>query len=95
MARAKPVPVPAWSSVAEGIGLIARGVTFRTAIRVAVVVGTILSVINQGGVFLSGDANVLTGVRTLFNYLVPYTVASIGYLAPFRIDKTNAAKGVG
>ena len=90
MVKPNPSQVPAWSSLTEGVCLVARGVTFRTAIRVALVVGTVLSAINQGGVFMSGDADVLTGVRTLFNYLIPFTVASIGYLAPFRIGRQSA-----
>ena len=82
---AQPVAaVPPWRTPLQAIGLILRGVTFPTAIRVALVVGTLLSVINQGGVVMSGDAGAVTGVRVVCNYLIPYTVASIGYLAPFR-----------
>ncbi|MEM8618707.1 MAG: nitrate/nitrite transporter NrtS [Actinomycetota bacterium] len=76
--------VPAWSSRREACGLILRGVTFTTCARIALVVGTMLSVINQGAVILDGDATVMTWVRVGFNYLVPFVVSSIGYLAPFR-----------
>lgn len=76
--------VPPWSSPAEACRLIIRGVTFRTCSRVAIVVGTILTVVNQGSVILAGDASVATWVRTAVNYLVPFIVSSIGYLAPFR-----------
>ncbi|MGD9702900.1 MAG: hypothetical protein AB7L17_16365 [Ilumatobacteraceae bacterium] len=40
--------------------------------------------VNQGSVIASGDASAATWVRTVANYLIPYTVASIGYLTPFR-----------
>jgi len=76
--------VPPWSSPLQAVGLIARGYTFHTAIRVAVVVGTILSLVNQGAVLVSGDATAATAARIAINYLVPYLVASVGYLAPFR-----------
>lgn len=41
--------VPAWSSPLEACRLILRGVTLRTAVKVAAVVGTILTIVNQGG----------------------------------------------
>lgn len=62
----------------------ARGYTLATAVRVAAVVGTILSAVNQGSVLAAGHIGVATAARVATNYLVPFTVASIGYLAPFR-----------
>ena len=76
--------VPAWSSRREAYVLILRGVTFTTCARIALVVGTILSVVNQGAVMIDGDTTVMTWVRVGSNYLVPFVVSSIGYLAPFR-----------
>jgi hypothetical protein len=64
--------------------LIAKGVTFRTASKIALVVGTLLTVVNQGSVIASGDASLATWVRTVANYLIPFIVASVGYLTPFR-----------
>lgn len=80
----RPVMVPPWSSTPDACRLVLRGVTFRTCARVAVVVGTILTVVNQGSVIVGGDANAATWVRVGVNYLVPFIVSSIGYLAPFR-----------
>ena len=79
--------VPALSTPLDAIRLILRGVTYRTASRVALVVGTIPSTVNQGAVIANGDAVPATWIRVAVNYLVPYTVASIGYLAPFRVAK--------
>ena len=81
--RAENVPV--WSTRVDGCRLILRGVTFRTCSRVALVVGTILSVVNQGAVIASGDANRMTWVRVGVNYLIPFLVSSVGYIAPFRL----------
>lgn len=78
-------PVPPWSSSLQAIRLILRGVTFATSSRVSLVVGTILSLVNQGEIIVSGDATTGTWVRVLVNYFVPYVVSSIGYLAPFRV----------
>ena len=83
--RADGRAVPQWTTPREAVRLILRGVTYRTASRVALVVGTILSAVNQGTVIANGDTVAATWVRVAVNYVVPYTVASVGYLAPFRV----------
>lgn len=45
-----------------------------SALRVALVVGTVLNAINQGGAILAG--NDIAWFHLLLNYLVPYCVAS-------------------
>jgi hypothetical protein len=79
--------VPEWSSVGEALRLIALGYTFRTCCRVALVVGTLLSIVNQGSILLAGEATESTAIRIAINYLIPFVVSSIGYLAPFRITR--------
>ena len=81
--------VPPWSTPFEACRLILRGVTFHTCIRVALIVGTILTFVNQGSVIAGGDATAVTWVRVGVNYLVPFLVSSVGYLAPFR-DRSDA-----
>lgn len=73
-----------WTSPLQVCVLIAKGATFRTASKIAVIVGTLLTVVNQGSVIIAGDATLVTWLRTVANYAIPYTVASIGYLTPFR-----------
>ncbi len=82
-------PVPDWSTLADACRLIARGATFHTGIRVAATVGTILTVVNQGSVIVGGDATVATWIRVAVNYLVPFIVSSVGYLAPFRVRRRD------
>jgi hypothetical protein len=81
--------VPAWSSPVEALQLIARGYTFPTCVRVALVVGTVLSIVNQGAVVAAGDATEATAMRIGVNYLIPFVVSSIGYLAPFRTPRAT------
>ena len=76
--------VPPWSSPVDACRLILRGVTFHTCIRVAAIVGVILTLVNQGSVIAGGDATAVTWVRVGVNFLVPFLVSSVGYLAPFR-----------
>ncbi len=75
-----------WSRRRDAAVLIARGATFATAARVAVVVGTLLTLVNQGEIVARGEATAMTAVRVVFNFLIPYVVASIGYLAAFRVE---------
>ena len=80
----------AWSHRRDAVRLIVTGATFHTASRVAAVVGTLLTVVNQAGIILGGEATWVTAIRVMFNYLIPYVVASIGYLAPFRAEERHA-----
>ena len=77
-------PEISWLPPLDACVLIAKGATFRMASKIALVVGTFLTAVNQGSVIVSGDASLATWVRTVANYVIPYTVASIGYLTPFR-----------
>ncbi|MGH2727721.1 MAG: nitrate/nitrite transporter NrtS [Actinomycetota bacterium] len=58
--------------------------TLRKTIRIALVVGTILSLINQAGVIFGGDATTVTWIRVGANYLVPFCVSSAGFLSATR-----------
>lgn len=77
-----------WSTWLQCGLRIATGKTFRPASRVALVVGTILSLANQGHLMLAADMSAFTWVRVGFNYLVPYVVSSIGFLMAFRELRT-------
>jgi len=77
---------PVWSTRRQELVLFLRGVTVRVAGRVAIVVGTILSAVNQGSVILAGDATGFTWTRIAVNYLIPFVVASLGYLAGCRAE---------
>lgn len=77
-------PVAEWTSPTEACRLIARGVTLPTAVPVALIVGTILTIVNQGTIIADGDATIATWIRVVVNFVVPFIVSSIGYLAPFR-----------
>lgn len=73
-----------WDRPAEALALFPRGVTVRTAWKVAVVVGTVLSAVNQGAVITGGDATAATWARVGVNYVVPFLVSSVGFLSARR-----------
>ena len=53
-------------------------------IRIAVVVGVILTLINQGSVILDGHATAAAWVRCVLNFVVPFLVSNAGLLAGRR-----------
>ena len=79
---------PSWSTPREALHIVFLRSTLRKTTRIALVVGTILSLINQLGVILDGRANYATWIRVGANYLVPFCVSSTGFLtATKRSDR--------
>ena len=56
----------------------------RRTVRIAIVVGTILTLINQLDVIARGDATAITWVKAGLNYCVPFIVSNLGLLAGKR-----------
>ena len=79
-----PLGAPSWQTVPQALRLFVHGVTVRVAWRVAIVVGTVLSAVNQGNVIVDGHATTATWIRVAVNYAVPFCVASIGFLGACR-----------
>lgn len=75
---------PVWTRPADAVVLVLRGRTARVAVPVAAVVGTVISVVNQAEVIISGHPTGMTWVRIVVNYIVPYIVASVAYLSACR-----------
>jgi hypothetical protein len=71
---------PAWSRRPEAIRLFARGVTLRPCVPVAVVVGIVLSAANEGPLLAAGDLAWQDWIRVAVNFIVPFLVASHGFL---------------
>jgi hypothetical protein len=68
----------------EAVGMFRRGHTVRTAPPTALVVGTVLCAVNPGAILIAGEASTGTWVRMAINYLVPFLVASVGYLGGYH-----------
>lgn len=75
---------PPWSSLVGACSLVVRGRTARTALPVALFVGTVLSLVNEGGAVIRGQFTIGVVARVVTNYVVPFCVASFGYLATSR-----------
>ncbi len=83
-----------WSHPAAALLLLLRGRTARVALPVTVVVGTVLSSVNQGAIVFSGEATTSTWIRVGANYLVPFLVSSYGYLTARRVPSAPVADNV-
>jgi hypothetical protein len=59
-------------------------------VPIALFVGTLLSLVNQGSVVAGGDATGATWVRVLVNYLVPFCVSSAGFFSARRAGWRDA-----
>jgi hypothetical protein len=82
-----------WNKPVEAIGLFLRGHTVRTALPTALAVGTVLCAVNQGAILMSGQATTGTWVRMVINFLVPFIVASIGYLGAHHRPRRRDPQG--
>ena len=56
-------------------------VRLRRTAAIAVVVGTILTLLNEGDVILGGNAGSATAVKAGLNFLVPFVVSNLGMLS--------------
>jgi hypothetical protein len=68
-------------------------VSLSRCIPTAVVVGTVLSLINQASVIFGGHATGATWVRVGMNFLIPFLVSSFGFYSSQRMmwRSANAA----
>jgi hypothetical protein len=57
----------------------------KRAIYVSLVVGTILTAINQGDVLLAGALTPIVAAKILLTYLVPYSVSTFSALSANRV----------
>ena len=65
----------------------------RRTLTIALVVGTILSLINQSDVVIGGDATTGTWIKVGLNYCVPFIVSNLGLLAGKRAERDRDAAG--
>ncbi len=54
-----------------------RGRVLKRNILIALVVGCLLSLINQSDILISNPFTVLLGTKLLLNFLVPFVVSSL------------------
>jgi hypothetical protein len=73
-----------WSRPHEAFRQLLRGATARACLPVALLVGTLLSLVNQADVVLTGAAGADVVVKVVANYVIPYLTSSTGALLAVR-----------
>jgi hypothetical protein len=73
-------PPPGWRTPADALRVVAHAPNLRRTVLTALVVGSVLFVINHLDTVLGGTAGVATWVKAGITYLVPFCVANIGLL---------------
>ena len=61
-----------------------RPANLRRTVKIALVVGTIFTVINEVEELADGKGTWITGIKIAVNYLVPFVVANLGVLVAHR-----------
>ena len=69
------------SDIATALAYCARPEHLRRTVRIALVVGVILTLINQSGVLFGGHPTTVTWIRCGLNFVVPFVVSNLGLLA--------------
>lgn len=75
-----------WARLKEALRICREPKHLRRTARIALVVGVILTAINQGDVILGGDATAATGLKAALNFCVPFVVSNLGLLAGKRAE---------
>ena len=79
----------------DALRIVVRREHLRRTLKIALVVGLLLTAINQLDIFLGGDATALTLVKTGLNFCVPFAVSNLGLLAGKRVERTAISEGSG
>ena len=72
--------------IAEAARICLRREHLRRTVRIALVVGVILTTINQADVIIRGDATAVTWIKAAGNFVVPFIVSNLGLLAGKRAE---------
>lgn len=69
------------TSARDAVAYCSAPARLRRTLAIAVVVGTLLTLLNQGDVILAGAATGATAVKAGVNFLVPFLVSNLGLLS--------------
>jgi hypothetical protein len=77
---------PTIATIEQALRICMRRDHLRRTTRIALVVGVILTLINQADVIIGGDATAVTWAKAAGNFLVPFIVSNLGLLAGKRAE---------
>jgi hypothetical protein len=74
-------PARRGAAIREGCAFCPQRRNLRRTVGIAIVVGVILTLINQGTVITAGHGTTATWVRCALNFIVPFLVSNAGLLS--------------
>ncbi len=77
-------PLEPWARPRDAVRQLLSGATARMCLPVALVVGTLLSLVNQADVVAAGMADGAVAAKVGANYLIPFLTSSVGALLAVR-----------
>ncbi len=77
-------PLQPWTRPAQALRMLLCGATAPSCLPVALLVGTVLSLVNQGDVVLHGVIGHVLVLKVLANYGIPFLTSSAGALLAVR-----------
>lgn len=77
-------PLEPWTRPHEAVRQLLSGATARMCLPVALVVGTLLSLVNQADIVLAGMADGVVAAKIAANYAIPFLSSSVGALLAIR-----------
>lgn len=83
-ASSEPAPAGRRDRVRDACVYCARRENLHRTMTIALLVGVLLTLINQSAVIAAGDATTATCVRCALNFVVPFLVANAGLLSGRR-----------
>ena len=70
--------------IVEGLACCFQRPNLRRTCTIALVVGCVLTLINQGDVLVEGRATAGTAVKVVLNFCVPFIVSNLGVITGSR-----------
>lgn len=84
-----PRPLQPWARPRDAVRQLVCGATARMCLPVALVVGTLLSLVNQADVVVAGAADGVVAAKVAANYAIPFLTSSVGALLAVRRPSTD------
>lgn len=79
-----------WESLLVAFDVCRSPANLRRTLKIALFVGCVITVVNQGDVILHGEATGTTGIKIALNFLIPFVSSNLGVLV-FATDRVNRA----
>jgi len=93
VAESRPVVSSRIGAGREAVAYCFTPHNLRRTVRIALIVGVLLTAINQGAVITAGHATAGTWVRSGLNFVVPFLVSNAGLLSGRHPEPRSGGRG--